>query len=59
MGAQALKSASLGSGARLVLVHRLYGAGYKGEVAFGSVSEESRWLNVLKSICRGHERRIR
>lgn len=56
--AQTLKSASLGSRASLAQVHWLSVA-LKGEVAFGSVSEERGWWNVLKHICSGHERRIR
>lgn len=46
--AQALKSASLGSRARLAQVHLLSFAGSKGEVAFGKVSEERRWWSVWK-----------
>lgn len=45
--AQTLKSASLWPKSSLVQVHLLPFSGYKGEVAFGSVSGESRWWNVL------------
>lgn len=50
------KSASLGSEASLVQVPL---RSYKSKVAFGSVSEESRWWNVLKHTRSRHELNIR
>lgn len=50
-GSQAPRTVSLGSGAVSLQAHSLSFAGWKGEVASGSVPERSRWWNVLKHIC--------